>query len=159
MAERLLDHINETIRDQEGADTLEKISQHLWVGEGRLDLTAPTRYMGPRKLLKEGTLLKAKSRRKLYAFLCSDILVLTDESMKTLYRTPIPVAYTQVREFGSRDETAFVLSQTYPRGAEDDSVVLCAPSARDCRQWIQAIGYAGKRARRAEEKAVRKLRQ
>jgi hypothetical protein len=52
----------------------------------RLDLTAPTRYMGPRKLLKEGTLLKSKSRRRLYAFLCSDILVLTDESMKTLYR-------------------------------------------------------------------------
>ena len=106
MAEILLDHINGTIRDQEGADTLKKISQYLWVGEGyvgprflmypankmknlilrRLDLTVPTRYMGPRKLLKEGTLLKAKSRRKLYAFLCNDILVLTDELMKTLYR-------------------------------------------------------------------------
>ena len=34
MAGRLLDHINETIRDQEGADTLKKISQHLSVGEG-----------------------------------------------------------------------------------------------------------------------------
>lgn len=34
MAERLLNHINETIRDQEGADTLKKISQFLWVGEG-----------------------------------------------------------------------------------------------------------------------------
>ena len=55
-------------------------------GVRRLDLTVPTRYMGPRKLLKQGTLWKAKSRRKLYAFLCSDILVLTDESMKTLYR-------------------------------------------------------------------------
>jgi hypothetical protein len=42
--------------------------------------------MGTRKLLKQGTLLKAKSRRKLYAFLCSDILILTDESMKNLYR-------------------------------------------------------------------------
>jgi actin cytoskeleton-regulatory complex protein PAN1 len=52
----------------------------------RLDLTVPTRYMGPRKLLKQGVLLKAKSRRKLYALLCSDILVLTDESMKNLYR-------------------------------------------------------------------------
>lgn len=30
--------------------------------------------------------MKAKSGRKLYGFLCSDILVLTDESMKTLYR-------------------------------------------------------------------------
>jgi hypothetical protein len=52
----------------------------------RLDLTASTRYMGTRRLLKEGILAKAKSGRKLYGFLCSDILVLTDESMKTLYR-------------------------------------------------------------------------
>jgi hypothetical protein len=42
--------------------------------------------MGPRKLLKQGTLLKAKSRRKLHVLLCSDILVLMDDSMKTLYR-------------------------------------------------------------------------
>jgi hypothetical protein len=52
----------------------------------RLDLTAPTRDMGPRKLLKEGLLLKAKSGRRLRVFLCSDILVLTDEAGKTLYR-------------------------------------------------------------------------
>ena len=52
----------------------------------RLDLTAPTRTMGARKLLREGILMKAKSGRRLRAFLCSDILVLTDESAKTLYR-------------------------------------------------------------------------
>jgi len=156
MAEKLLAHINETIRDQEGAETLKKISQHLWVGEGRLDLTAPTRYMGARKLLKQGTLLKAKSRRKLHAFLCSDILVLTDESMKTLYRLPIPVAYTQAKESGSRGESTFVVSQAYPRGG--DSIALRALSPRDCQQWIQEIDNASKRARRAEEKVSRKLR-
>jgi actin cytoskeleton-regulatory complex protein PAN1 len=65
----------------------------------RLDLTAPTRNMGPRKLLKEGTLLKSKSGRKLHAYLCSDILVLTDISMKNLYRmvclflAAVPVAH------------------------------------------------------------------
>lgn len=42
--------------------------------------------MGARRLLKEGLLIKTKSGRKIYAFLCSDILVLTDEAMKTLYR-------------------------------------------------------------------------
>lgn len=52
----------------------------------RLDLTAPTRHMGPRKLVKQGTVLKAKSGRKLRAYLCSDILVLTDESGRSLYR-------------------------------------------------------------------------
>ena len=52
----------------------------------RLDLTANTLYMGPRKLLREGMLSKAKSGRKLRAFLCNDVMVLTDEIAKTLYR-------------------------------------------------------------------------
>ena len=52
----------------------------------RLDLTAPTRHLGPRQLLKEGVMSKAKSGRKLRLFLCSDILVLTDEVGKGLYR-------------------------------------------------------------------------
>ena len=43
--------------------------------------------MGPRKLLREGILTKAKSGRRLRGFLCSDILVLTDEGAKALYRT------------------------------------------------------------------------
>ena len=42
--------------------------------------------MGARKLIKQGVLLKTKSGRKLQAFLCSDILVLTDELARTLYR-------------------------------------------------------------------------
>lgn len=42
--------------------------------------------MGPRRLLKEGVVFKAKSGKKLNAFLCSDILVLLDEAMKNLYR-------------------------------------------------------------------------
>jgi hypothetical protein len=52
----------------------------------RLDLTGATRNMGARRLLKEGVLFKAKSGRKLRAFLCSDILLLTDEGIKSLYR-------------------------------------------------------------------------
>ncbi|KAG5637919.1 hypothetical protein H0H81_002680 [Sphagnurus paluster] len=100
VAEKILDHINETIRDMEGRETLRVLSQNLWIGQGRLDLTAPTRHMGPRKLIKEGVLIKAKSGRKLYAFLCSDTMVLTDESMKNLYRMvrifdllPLPLAF------------------------------------------------------------------
>jgi actin cytoskeleton-regulatory complex protein PAN1 len=102
VVEKILEQVNEAIRDNEGRETLKSISQHLWIGTGyvyfiigfprlidtlsRLDLTAPTRNMGPRKLLKEGILLKSKSGRKLHAYLCSDILVLTDISMKNLYR-------------------------------------------------------------------------
>ena len=42
--------------------------------------------MGARKLLREGLLMKAKSGRRLRGFLCSDILLLTDEGAKALYR-------------------------------------------------------------------------
>jgi hypothetical protein len=42
--------------------------------------------MGQRQLLKEGVLFKAKSGRKLRGFLCSDIIVLTDDTAKSLYR-------------------------------------------------------------------------
>ena len=34
MAERVLDHINETIREQEGKERLRQISKDLWVGQG-----------------------------------------------------------------------------------------------------------------------------
>ena len=36
--------------------------------------------MGTRRLLKEGFLMKAKSGRRLYGVLCSDIMVLTDDA-------------------------------------------------------------------------------
>jgi hypothetical protein len=57
-----------------------------------LDLTAPTRQMTERLLLKEGILLKAKSGRRLRGFLCSDIMVLTDDAAKTLYRMVNPIS-------------------------------------------------------------------
>ncbi len=73
--------------------------------------------MGPRKLLKEGTVLKAKSKRRLRGFLCSDIFVLTDEGVNSLYRMvrplrcfggtlmlnlpqPIPLAEVEVKPIG-----------------------------------------------------------
>ena len=46
--------------------------------------------MGSRKLLKEGILLKAKSGRKLRAFLCNDIIVLTEATTNSLYRMVLP---------------------------------------------------------------------
>ncbi|KAJ7215327.1 hypothetical protein B0H12DRAFT_1032603, partial [Mycena haematopus] len=131
ISQKILGHINESIRDQEGRETLKRISQNLWIGQGRLDLTAPTRYMGMRRLLREGPLVKSKSGKKLYGFLCSDILVLTDGGMKTLYRMPIPLGEAQVKDVpGGRDDTAFQISLPYPRGGE--AIALRASSVRDC---------------------------
>lgn len=156
-AEKILNKINETIRDQEGRETLKRISENLWIGQGRLDLTAPTRYMGPRKLLKEGTLLKAKSGRKLHAFLCSDIFVLTDDPMKNLYRMPIALSEAQVKDLpGGRDDTGFQISLPYPRGG--DTVGLRATSVRDCQLWVQEIEAAALRCKEAEKRSLRKVR-
>ncbi|KAF8888235.1 hypothetical protein BD779DRAFT_1524285 [Infundibulicybe gibba] len=155
ISEKILDHINETIREQEGRQRLKIISQHLWIGNGRLDLTAPTRYMGGRRLLREGPLIKAKSGRKLYGFLCSDILVLTDESMKILYRMPIPMAQARVKE-STKDDLTFEVSQAYPRGG--DSISLKATSVRDCQSWLHDVELAIKRCRHAEDRAARKSR-
>ena len=85
-ADGILGGVNETIRDREGTERLGEMSRALWIGQGRLDLTAPTRHLGPRKLVKEGVLSKAKIGRKLRMLLCSDTLVLVDEAGKGLYR-------------------------------------------------------------------------
>jgi len=157
MAEKVLSHINETIREQEGRERLRVISNDLWIGQGRLDLTEPTRYMGQRRLLKEGILTKSKSGRRLLAFLCNDILVLTDEAAKSLYRLPIPLLDCQVKEApGHRDDLAFQISLAYPRGG--DTVGLRATSARECQLWMHAIEQASRKARDAANRAGGRMR-
>lgn len=55
----------------------------------RLDLTAPTRLLGPRKILKSGPLAKSKSGRKLNCYLFNDLLLLTESranNVESVYR-------------------------------------------------------------------------
>lgn len=154
ISEKLLNHINETIREQEGYERLRQLS-HIWIGEGSDGVTAPTRAMGPRKLLREGMLMKAKSGRRLRGFLCSDVLVLTDERVKALYHNPIWLTEAKVREVpGSRDDLAFQLVLPYPRGGE--KINLKATSARDCQLWMQAIEKASHQCRQAEIRAAKR---
>ncbi|KAJ3781815.1 hypothetical protein GGU10DRAFT_365500 [Lentinula aff. detonsa] len=113
--------------------------------------------MGTRKLLKEGILTKAKSGRRLHAFLCSDILVLTDDKVQNLYRMPIALSETQVKDLsGNRDDLGFQVALPYPRGGE--TIGLRATSARDCQVWIQAIEDASRKCKDAEKRAARKQR-
>lgn len=37
MSEKILSHINETIREQEGRERLKTISRDLWIGEGSVE--------------------------------------------------------------------------------------------------------------------------
>jgi len=155
--EGVLNHINESIREQEGRERLAVISKDLWIGQGHLDLTQPTKYMGSRRLIKEGTLMKYKSRRKLRAFLCNDIMVLTDDVAKTLYRMPYQLSSFEVQDVkGNRDDLAFRLTSPYPRGGE--SIQLKASSARECDLWMKSISSAIRRAREAEKRTAMKAR-
>ncbi|VDB85180.1 unnamed protein product [Peniophora sp. CBMAI 1063] len=153
-SEKILGRINEEIRAQEGKDRLRELSQDLWIGNGRLDLTAPTRQFGERKLLKEGILAKAKSGRRLRAVLCNDIFILTDEQAKTLYRIPMHLSEIQVGDTSGRDETSFRVSKAYPRGG--DAIVLRASSARECQAWLAEIEAAAQRCRDAERQQAAK---
>ncbi|KAF8930650.1 actin organization and endocytosis protein [Haplosporangium gracile] len=77
-AESFLDRINESIRSGEDKQKLGEIQRKLPTGdltEG-LVLTSETKFLGPRRILQEGSLRKAKSGRKLYAYLCNDLLLL-----------------------------------------------------------------------------------
>lgn len=153
-AAKILEHVNETIRDQEGQERLSEISKYLWIGQGHLDLTAPTRHLGSRKLLKEGVVSKAKSGRKLLLFLCSDILVLTHEGGKGLYRVPIPLNEVQIKESrNERDDSLLRLHLAYPRGG--DTIVLRTSSTKECLSWKDAIERASRRAKEGERKAAK----
>ncbi|KAI0294656.1 hypothetical protein B0F90DRAFT_1755296 [Multifurca ochricompacta] len=154
-AERILGNINEAIREQESRVRLKELSQDLWVGQGRLDLTAATRHLGDRKLLREGLLSKAKRGRRLRAFLFNDILLLTDEHGKTLYRMPIPLSEIHVDQApGHRDDLSFQLSVAYPRGG--DKITLRASTARERHLWMADIEMASRKCKDAEKAAAMK---
>ncbi|KAI0027714.1 hypothetical protein K488DRAFT_60641, partial [Vararia minispora EC-137] len=155
-AEKILGHINEEIRSQENRERLKELSQDLWIGNGRLDLTAPTRTLGERKLLKEGVLAKTKSGRKLRTVLCNDILILTDEQAKTLYRVPVNLTEVNV-QIRERDDTSLELSTSFPR--RGDVVSLRAASSREAHSWVVAIQDAARICQEAHQReAIKRSR-
>jgi hypothetical protein len=44
IAEKLLDHINETIREQEGREKLKMVSENLWIGQGCVNFLPSYRH-------------------------------------------------------------------------------------------------------------------
>ncbi|THH02546.1 hypothetical protein EW145_g6732 [Phellinidium pouzarii] len=151
--ERVLNYINEAIREQEGRVRLEAVSKTLYIGQGRLDLAKSTSYMGPRKLIKEGSLMKYKSGRKLRVFLCNDMLILTDDAVTRLYKMPIQLNQVEVKTLSGKDDLGFQLVFAYPRGGE--AMAFKGSSPQDCNTWIKAISSACRRARDIERRAAR----
>ena len=162
-AQSLLDTTNEAIRQQETNEQLKKLSENLYIGQARLDLTKPTRFMGPRTILKQDTLAKAKSGRKLQVILCNDMLLLlavgaSDSSAPPqLYHMPMPLEEISVRELvgklTGKDETGFTLlhhgtasldangaAAASSTGAE--KINLRCSSPRAAHAWAQRIESA-----------------
>ncbi|CDZ97229.1 RhoGEF GTPase [Phaffia rhodozyma] len=137
-AEKILMRINENIRLKEGNDRLAALSADLWVGNGRLDLSAPTRFLGPRKLLKEGTLTKGKGSKKLFTvILTNDLILVLSEPAKTLYQMPIPLQDVLVSEEAS-SSNKFEIIPRY-RG---NRLVLRASSSKEAIEWVSEIEEA-----------------
>lgn len=135
--ESIVANINESIREVENHERLRVLSEDLWVGgEGRIDLTAPTQYQGPRRLLKEGIVTKSKSGKKLTMVLCNDILILIES--RNLYRMPIPLFELAVRE--GRDGHSFAIKVDRHRGG--DTIGLKVASSKDAREWVGLIEQA-----------------
>lgn len=67
-----------------------------------MDLTAPTKFIGKRLLIKEGQLVKYKSGRKLNCYVCNDIVILVNASEQTLYRIPTPLNEINVDIYKSK---------------------------------------------------------
>lgn len=115
-AEAMLSVVNESIRSREDEEKLQFLTENLIFagvdavrshlvaipgaradargGMQRLELTAPTKLLGRRRILKEGQLAKAKSGRKLNAFLFNDLLLFTETKAVAV---PIEVVYRWVR--------------------------------------------------------------
>ncbi|KAI5983203.1 hypothetical protein EDD15DRAFT_2376760 [Pisolithus albus] len=153
-AERILEEVNETIRDREGRERLGEVSEELRIGKDRLDLTLPTHHLGPRRLLKEGVLAKAKSGRKLRVLLCSDIrLLLTESEGGGLYPPSCHELEIHPSRRYVRSEDAYIrIHLAYPRGGE--TLVLRAPGIREARAWTKAIVLAAAKAKEGIRVAV-----
>ncbi|KAK0546049.1 hypothetical protein OC845_004788 [Tilletia horrida] len=93
--------INETVRHREMREQLQSLSAKIHVdSEARLDLTAPTQFMGERLILKSDRVGKAKSGRPLDIILCSDLVLLM--SSERLYRLPIALEEVEIRQGSGR---------------------------------------------------------
>lgn len=105
-AQQYLDTTNESIRQRQSDERLASLSERLNATSARgaqvkLDLTQPTRWMGPRRIVREEVLSKQRSGRKICVLLCNDVVLLLSggtEADERLYRMPLPLQELVVGE-------------------------------------------------------------
>ncbi|KAK9896443.1 hypothetical protein P389DRAFT_211187 [Cystobasidium minutum MCA 4210] len=161
-AQQVLTRTNEQMKQQETEALLAYLSENLTFPDDEsltIDLTAPTRYGKPRRLIKEGTLVKGYNhhrqtkRKDLYAYLFSDMLLLTTKTLSLrdrfsnrlpassadatyIYKTPIPLNELTVQS--SSEERVLVLKH------QGEVLKFQASSAKQKEEWQASLENAAK---------------
>ncbi|KAJ1511700.1 hypothetical protein HMI55_006497 [Coelomomyces lativittatus] len=162
IAEKLLRIANEAARAEEDrimiAEILGKVD--LKFGENTLDLSSHTKFFGERHFITHGDLSKAKSGRKLQAYLFNDLLLLCEEKKSDqgypfqLYRAPLPLQTITVTPDNLKKDVFYIHStpsgqevpppsSTSSSNAMIPSIGLRAPS-NGRHHWINQIQNARK---------------
>ncbi|GAA5869921.1 hypothetical protein JCM8547_008105 [Rhodosporidiobolus lusitaniae] len=143
IAEQTLDDVNEAVRSHENEEKLAYLSDNIelpGLSTGHLNLSAPTRLLGKRHILREGKVEKARSGRKLSVYLFNDLLIFTEPkphpaSGEIVYRYPIPLEECSTKEH-PRNETDFIVTH---RGT---ALRVKADNPRAATQWMRDIEQA-----------------
>ena len=146
--EELVSKTNEAARNESDSIKLTELQGKIdLAGFGEeIKLTSETRSLGPRRFLFDGSLLKAKSGRKLQAFLFNDMLLLTEHHSTlgsyeySVYREPIPVHVLLVREM--KNEPPDSLNFEILHIKTQQIIAVRAPSLNDKRRWLREIDGA-----------------
>ncbi|XP_053781798.1 intersectin-2 isoform X2 [Desmodus rotundus] len=175
-AEELCSQVNEGVREKESSDRLEWIQAHVQC-EGlteQLIFNSLTNCLGPRKLLHNGKLYKAKSNKELQGFLFNDFLLLThmvkqfavssgseklfsskSNAQFKMYKMPIFLNEVLVKlpTDPSSDEPVFHISHI------DRVYTLRADSINERTAWVQKIKAASEQYIDTEKKKREKAYQ
>ncbi|TPX33329.1 hypothetical protein SmJEL517_g03690 [Synchytrium microbalum] len=149
LSEKIAGRVNEAAREKEALAHVIQIAKLVDVGDENIDLSSPTKFMGPRSLVLEGPLAKTKSGRKLHGYLFNDILLLVEPKTKAdargfqyiLYRRPMYLTDIVGREVP-------VMGSGRMDGADDscfqvvfgeEIITVRAASVAEKRKWLTNI--------------------
>ncbi|KAK9766343.1 hypothetical protein K7432_004643 [Basidiobolus ranarum] len=153
-AEGILHEANRVAKIREDEGKLKEISSlvDFTSSEEKLDLMLNTRLLGPRQFVMEGILVKAKSGRKLQAFLFNDLLLLTQfprSSLKNvgsnrypLYRDPIPLNEMVAREVPRGFNQSGVDETTFQIVHIEEVITVKCSSVSTKRKWMNELEAA-----------------
>ncbi|KNE65155.1 hypothetical protein AMAG_10808 [Allomyces macrogynus ATCC 38327] len=150
-AEANLHAANEAARDDEDRTVFAEIvgKVDLRYGDTVLDLASLTRTVGKRHFILEGELAKAKSGRRLYAYLFNDLILLTEERRSerglpyALYRPPILLSEVRVERDHSRPAIfSLILHNLHDAAGANPVITLRCASQSTRNNWANKIDAA-----------------